>query len=262
MSITLTPFNDGNFCHGYTWSIDDEDLLADQIACVALGQSRHVQKILAGANLGDAPTTENCASAAIELLTVHGGDPWHRDGWMFQVISWIAAYRATPEGIIRAPHMILADKGFDGLQLELDEAGETVIAAIIFEDKATVNPRKVIREEVWPEFEAYDFGEEENMLVAEVVSLLEKQNGLDSDEAIQNILWKEARKFRVSITIGNIHTGTRGRERLFRDYKVTISGNVNRRRAETIYIENLRVWMAALADKAINAVNEKVAAHV
>lgn len=87
MSITLTPFNDGNLCHGYSWSIADEDLLANQIAQVALGQSRHVQKILAGANLGDVPTAANCASAAIELLTVHGGDPWHRDGWMFQVMS-------------------------------------------------------------------------------------------------------------------------------------------------------------------------------
>lgn len=152
--------------------------------------------------------------------------------------------------------MILADKGFDGLQLELGEAGDTVIAAIIFEDKATDNPRKFIREEVWPEFEAYDLGEEENMLVAEVVSLLEKQNDIDPDEAIQNILWKEARSFRVSITIGGIHTGRRGRNRLFKGYKDTISGNVKRRRAETIYIENLRDWMAALANKAINAVKE------
>lgn len=38
------------------------------------------------------------------MLTVAAGaDPYHRDGWIFQVMSWIAAYRATPNSIIRPP---------------------------------------------------------------------------------------------------------------------------------------------------------------
>src|SRR5208337_3361298 len=116
MSIVLTPFEHGALCHGSTWSVEDEDVLADQIARIALGQSRHVQRILAGANFGPPATTANAAIGAVELLTVAGEDPWHRDGWVFQAMSWIAAYGATPGGIIRSPHMILAHKGFDGLQ--------------------------------------------------------------------------------------------------------------------------------------------------
>lgn len=43
-----------------------------------------------------------------------------------------------------------ADKGFDGMQLELNEAGTAVIAIIVFGDKATDNARDTIRDDVWP----------------------------------------------------------------------------------------------------------------
>jgi hypothetical protein len=72
-------------------------------------------------------------TAAIRLLAVPAGsDPRHRDGWMFQTISWLAANRANPTAAIRAPHMILAHKGFDGLQIEIDVSSGLVTAAVIF----------------------------------------------------------------------------------------------------------------------------------
>jgi hypothetical protein len=254
MSITLTPFEHGELCHGSTWTVEDEDVLADQIARIALGQSRHVQKILAGANLGPTPTTANAAAGAITLLTVTGEDPWHRDGWIFQAMSWIAANRATPGGIIRSPHMILAHKGFDGLQLELDRDTGAVVAAVIFEDKATDNPRDTIRDDVWPEFSKLEAGERENVLTAEVVALLQTQPGIDPDIAIQNIIWKEARCYRISITVGDTHANDAGRLRLFRDYDTIAAGAVKRRRGETFCIHDLRRWMNELAQKAIVAV--------
>ncbi|MET4349619.1 hypothetical protein [Bradyrhizobium sp. RT9a] len=39
MSIILTPFEHGALCS--TRTVEDEDVLADQIARIALGQSRH-----------------------------------------------------------------------------------------------------------------------------------------------------------------------------------------------------------------------------
>jgi hypothetical protein len=262
MSITLTPFEHGELCHGSTWTVEDEDVLADQIARIALGQSRHVQKILAGANLGPTPTTANAAAGAITLLTVTGEDPWHRDGWIFQAMSWIAANRATPGGIIRSPHMILAHKGFDGLQLELDRDTGAVVAAVIFEDKATDNPRDTIRDDVWPEFSKLEAGERENVLTAEVVALLQTQPGIDPDIAIQNIIWKEARCYRISITVGDTHANDAGRLRLFRDYDTIAAGAVKRRRGETFCIHDLRRWMNELAQKAIVAVKANMVAHV
>ena len=72
MSIKLTPFNHGELYHGFSWAVQDEDLLADQIARVAVGQSRHVAKILAGAQLGPAPTTAFAVASAI-------ASQWARD---------------------------------------------------------------------------------------------------------------------------------------------------------------------------------------
>jgi hypothetical protein len=262
MSITLTPFEHGELCHGSTWTVEDEDVLADQIARIALGQSRHVQKVLAGANLGPAPTTADAAAGAITLLTVAGEDPWHRDGWIFQAMSWIAANRATPGGIIRSPHMILAHKGFDGLQLELDQDTGAVVAAVIFEDKATDNPRDTIRDDVWPEFSKLEAGERENVLTAEVVALLQTQPGIDPDIAIQNIIWKEARCYCISITVGDTHANDAGRLRLFRDYDTIAAGAVKGRRGETFCIHDLRRWMNKLAQKAIVAVKANMVAHV
>jgi len=261
MSINLTPFEHGSLCHGNTWVVADEHVLAQQIARVALGQSRHVQKILAGASLGAPPSTKNSAAGAIELLTVaEGEEPWHRDGWMFQVLSWVAAHRAAPGGIIRAPHMILAHKGFDGLQLELDKG--KVKAAIIFEDKATDNPRATIRDDVWPEFTAFEAGDRENVLTAEVTALLATQPNVDPDIAIENVIWKNVRQYRVSITVNDSHSDDAGRRRLFKGYDQVAAGENRRRRGETLHIKNLREWMQDLADHAIAAVRAEVTGNV
>ena len=86
MSIGLTPFDHGDLCYGWSWTVPDEALLAGQIARVALGQARHVAKILAGAQLAAPQIEASAAAAAVAMLTVVGPDPSHRDGWMFQVM--------------------------------------------------------------------------------------------------------------------------------------------------------------------------------
>jgi hypothetical protein len=263
MTILLTPFTHEPLCHGNTWKVQDEDQLAEQIASVALGQARHVQRILAGALLAPAPTTKNAANNAITLLTAkEGQDPWHRDGWLFQVISWIAANLASPNAVIRSPHMILAHKGFDGLQLDLDSITGAVTSVIIFEDKATDNPRETIRKDVWGDFQELEEGGRENVLIAEVSGLLQTVKNIDADMAIQNVIWKQARNYRVCITVGDSHATEAGRRRLFRDYDTVATGSAKRRRGETFYVKELRPWMEGLAMKSIAAVQAKVNAGV
>jgi hypothetical protein len=202
-------------------------------------------------------------AAAIDLLTVPAGaDPWHRDGWIFQTISWLAATRASPDPLIRAPHMILAHKGFDGLQLEIDTASGLVAAAVIFEDKATDNPRDTIRDEVWPEFKLLEAGDRENVLSADVSALLITRPDIDTDKAIEKIIWKQIRRYRVSITVGATHASSAGRERLFRGFDTIAGGDVQRRRGEILYIEQLRPWMASLATVAINRLTTMAVASV
>ena len=112
-------------------------------ARVAVGQAEHVANILAQAGLAEAATTAEAIEGAVEHLTLAGVQPYHRDGWMFQVMSWIAAHRHTPGGLIRAPHMIHAHKEFDGIQIDLDSNSGAVTAVVVFEDKAGRSPRQI-----------------------------------------------------------------------------------------------------------------------
>jgi len=46
MPISFTQISENGCWYGSTWSVDDEDALANMIARVALGQSRTVERIL------------------------------------------------------------------------------------------------------------------------------------------------------------------------------------------------------------------------
>lgn len=248
MPLTLTPIDHDNLCHGWRWDIADEADLARKVAMVALGQYRHVAQILAEIDKKPPPTHENAAAAAIKLLTVYdGADPWHRDGWVFQTISWIAAHLTEKGVVARAPHAIEAHKGFDGMQLRLDKKGKSVTAVIIFEDKATESPRETVRTDVWKGIRALEKGERMPELIHEVTTVLEAQQrifpGLDVDEAIETILWEEVRHYRVSITTSSTHAKDAARKRLFKGFDMVAPGEVARRRADTIHFDDLRDWM-------------------
>lgn len=262
MPIQLTPISHKSLVHGYTWDVVDEQLLAELIAHVALGQARHVAKILSNTGVALPLPIHDAWAAAVKMLTVPpGAEPWHRDGWMFQVMSWLSAYKSGPNSLINTPQMIFAQKGFDGIQLDFDPAGN-ISAVVIFEDKATDNPRETIRDDVWPEFEAYESGGDANVLVAEVTGLLEKRQDIDVDEVIRRVIWKDSRHFRVSITVGDTHRTDSGRGRLFKDYDTTIPGDVKRRRGETFYVNDLRAWMDSIAGKVLAHIAALKAAHV
>ncbi len=145
------------------------------------------------------------------------------------------------------PHLIRADKGFDGLQIVLD-GQDAIKAAIIFEDKATVQPRKTIRESVWPEFASFEQGLGVNRLTQEATAILKSSGFNNAPQAVAKIVWKNARSYRVSITASK-STST-SRASLFKDYEVTVPGERGRRRAEVFEVPNLRDWMNDLAAKA------------
>lgn len=266
MILTLTQIDHGNLCHGWSWKIDDEDALAKRVAQVALGQYRHVARILSGDSPPEPGASVDQVASAIGLLSVAPGeDPWHRDGWIFQTISWIAALQQSQGAATRPPHILKAHKGFDGMQLELSDDGSSVKAVIIFEDKATANARRTIREEVWPGIAALEGGERASELTLETCAILEAQQRLnpklDVDAALANILWKDARRYRVSVTVDKKHLDPSLRERLFKGFESKAPGDIKRRRAETIYLPHLRCWMEAFAQRAI-AYLRAISVHV
>lgn len=266
MTLSLVATDHDELCHGWSWEIEDEEELVDQVARVTLGQYRHISKVLQ--RLAPRPpttTAEHVADALDKLALDADGSSSKRDGWIFQVISWIAANANRGNAFIRAPHIRKADHGFDGMQLEMSPDGSTVSAVVIFEDKATTSPRSTVTKKVWPEVKKLEIGQRITELTHEVTSMLEAIHGSASDfaieEAVENIIWKNARRYRISITVGDEHVDQRARKGLFKGFNDRVSGNVNRRRAETICIPNMRDWMEAFTDKVESRISE-LAPHV
>lgn len=250
MPIGLTPFTSGSVCTGYTWQINDESELARLVGRLMLGQYLHVVKVLA--ETGCTPPTSSEAMVASVLRRLYvpdGADPWHRDGLLFQHISWIAAARmASTDAVLCPPHLIPAHKGFDGIQLEVERGAESLSAIIIFEDKATTNPRETVREDVWPGIEAIERGERDVELMQTATLLLQTRSDVNVDAAIANIVWGSVRRYRVSITVGDTHSDPKGRERLFAGFDDAAAGaDIGRRRGETYQLNDLRKWMAEFA---------------
>ena len=247
MAIQLTAFGTDPHWEGNTWSVADVDNLARWVAWVAIGQSAHVSSILNAVTPQPLETNKDAIGGAVSLLEPGAINNDHRDGWLFQVMSWLAAHHHTPGGLMNEPHLIHAHKGFDGLQILLD-GQNAVQATIIFEDKATTQPRKTIREKVWPEFLSLEQGLAVNRLTQEATAILKSAGIPNAPQAVAKIVWKSTRRYRVSITADK-STST-SRASLFKGYEVTVPGERARRRAEVFEVLDLRDWMNDLAAKA------------
>jgi hypothetical protein len=70
--------------------------------------------------------------------------------------------------------------------------------------------------------------------------LLEMAKDIDVDSAVETIVWKSARYYRISITIGDEHNDAGGRQKLFDGYSAVVGGEVTRRRGEVLCLKNLR----------------------
>jgi hypothetical protein len=242
------------------WEPRDHETLARAIADLALGQSAHVERLLRSTDAWRSVPANYAIDAAIKSLSVAPSkDPWHRDGWVFQLISWIAAVEES-DGLTRTPQMDQASKGFDGLQLEFAPGTEYVERAIVFEDKATDSPRDTVRDKVWPEFEDIEAGNRHPALAAEIGSLL---RGRD-EEAIQSTIDRIMRDpsglaYRVSITTGQYHAQAAAFNGLFDGYEDSIPGRRRRRRGNVLEVDDLRNWMDSLCARAIELLeNDRV----
>ena len=255
--ITFSKISCESKWSGTDWTVSDEGSLAELIARVALGQYSHVLKVLEETdNIEYAPTRNSIQGAIRKLTPAHYEYPWQRDGWVFQVIAWIAANLQAPNDPKAPPHIRLADKGFDGLHLKLN-VHDDVERVVICEEKATTSPRTTIKQKVWPEFNDFEKGLREPELVSEATTLLYQYRHINPEKAIAEIFWEDARSYRISITISDKENSENGRKKLFKGYEEIVLGkNVKRRRAETYHNADIRKWIDDLSNEAIACLND------
>ena len=260
MPISFTPISANTNWRGSTWTVNDELQLASMLARVAAGQAAVVEKILQETGCAPPDMATAGLQGARHLLTVrpHEG-PAHRDGWIFQVISWMAAHlqsRTTPQRtLIRPPQMMRAQSGQDGLIIEYSD--DAIARVVICEDKATKNPRQQFRAGILPELEKYETGSRDHELIAGVSAIL-NCNGIEQvDHVVANILWDDQRAYRVATTVSQGQFTAQNRASLFAGYEEAVPGDVLRRRVELMPLADLRPWLQGLAEKALAILDEQ-----
>jgi len=240
---------------GYLWTISDEEELARLVAKVYVGHERHVEKILRQLTPADAKAPSDGALESAKKRL--GGSADHRDGLLFQTISWIVAHKEAGAGsVIRIPHLIPAHKGFDGLQIDI-VGKETLTALVIFEDKATTKSRDTIRDDVWPSFRALEAGERENELMQETTALLDRAENVDRDKIIENIVWEQIRRYRLSITGESAHSKKDRFKSLVEGFEKVAPGEAEKRTAGVLCFDDLRAWMDKFAKRVAKAIDKE-----
>lgn len=236
--------------------INDLDKLAEQVGMLLLGKHRHVAAILAAKQRSVTSSTDvmiDRAQKQLKAITVE--DRYRRDGWLFQMMTWISIRLEQPgiNIISQAPHDNPAQHGIDGLAIILT-TGNRIKNMIIAEDKYTENPRQTIKNQVWPEFELFEKGEFDSKLVTRTTVLLGHLNDDEIDEIIENDIYKTSNRiYRAGITPLAKDAAPKKRKKLFKDYDGCVSGTDHlRRQALTFSQPDIRKWMDAFAVKISN----------
>lgn len=248
-------------CLDEEYTILDKDMIAQWVARLALGQSRHMAKIieeLSSANINVADLTKKSVLERLvmkEGLTDNQKDKFieKRDGWLFQYISWIVVYLQNQGKLFKQyfPHTQTAMHGIDGLAVIVENGH--IVRIIITEDKCTINARNTISSKVFPELDDYENGIKNTELLEKVGDLLDKFE-VDCNDAHNEIEDKNKWQYRISITRQDLHNSQEGRKSLFKGYDTHVSGSIIRRRGSSTNLGDTRAWMDDFSMKVINII--------
>ena len=259
---------------GLLWTIDDIGELAKLIAVIALGQAQHAARIIRelephGPALSDAELyggAKGQMRVRGEMEAQKDTSRYHRDGFLFECMSWIVARQTSSDRtFLKDPHISATTQGLDGLAIEMDPTKPIMISATIFEDKCTENPRQKFQQEIMQTFAEHHASKRQRDLVANAVSLIRESglNGTDATKAAARVLDKKFRTYRASLTVGTSIASTDKRKRLFKGYNDLADITKAQRIGATLVIDgDLRSWFQKLADGVIEALEQFEAVHV
>jgi len=257
-----------DFVTGHIWTVAGIHELAKVIAVIALGQVEHAAEIIN--ELGSVVPVGSRSEfyqEAREQLRIRGTTAnqidvlrYHRDGFLFECMSWIAARQVADENTyLKDPHISSTTQGLDGLIIQMDPEEKVVLHTTICEDKCTQNPRETFRDKVMVAFTEHHQNKRGRDLLANAVSLI-KQSGLRGTAATlaaERVYDKTHRTYRAALTVNSDITTAEERQKLFKGYdELTDISQAQRIGATLIVTGNLRDWFQELADHVMQALEE------
>lgn len=241
---------DDDYCQGIEFDVADVDSLAKTIAFVLIQEYEIARNLVSGiTTLANSVQLEQGDIEDVIHRRLHPTVIYHRDGFLFQLMMWLAAHLDLQDGdLVALPHSQGSAKGQDSIIVH--RSTDAVVALTICEDKATENPRNMVRDEVWPEIEEYEQGGRRDELRSNIIATL-GTGGIPSTEAqnlIRGISWAGKRRYRVRVTVEpNQRTS-----KLFKGFEEIVNGGNEMRRGETTTLPSMRNWMTILAEKIEN----------
>lgn len=240
------------------YEVVDKQQLAEWIATMMLGQYAHIYMIIEKLSPAELPSNNALIDYMLSKLNVPNDNDTlieHRDGWLFQMMSWIALniklHAEYPGCTIHmvAPHDAAAKHGLDGLAMVVTPDNK-IGRIVITEDKCTTNPQSYVRYRVLPEFEDYERHIYDNKLTSELTQLINPASHMGLYIALSpSFANHENWTYRIGITRRDEHNSAEGRGELYKGYDKKVSGKASRRKGASVNLPNLRDWMQDLSDR-------------
>lgn len=111
-------------CKDYEFVVNDKNQLAELIAMLVMGWSRHVSRLIK--NLDPHYPDVDRSTIQSQLDVLNGSDTTKIDGWLFQMISWLVLaeqHKGNPKFFQHSPHPQKAMHGLDGIAITLKADG-------------------------------------------------------------------------------------------------------------------------------------------
>lgn len=266
MPIESTVVEISDHCIGDRWIVSDEENLAELVAIIAKCQFAHAQNILLGLPSADFKFSEEqeeeIKQDIIKYLTVpkeadgsekREGRKWHRDGFLFEAISWIVARKNSPNNVLmRDPHITATTQGLDGLMLELSPEGNSVTKTTVMEDKCVESPAATFKNDVLPAFGTYH--KHNRKVLESVTSLLRGYIPQDIITPVaQQAISKTIRSYRASFPVKDSEDTVAIRAAIFKGYD-QLDGLEKEKRIGGTFLasEDIRNWFENFAKKVIS----------
>ncbi len=257
LAVIPMPLNLPNFpatpeCGGKQWSVLDEDQLALLVAMVLIGRAKHAESVLAGSQQNFAVVPDAVKQQLqVQLHPAPGALTYHRDGLLFEIISWIAArITAAPDEVISTPHLKSTQQGLDKIKIGFDPVARTLTRVVSHEQKCTDQPRDQFRDKVLGAFRDWKAHKRDNELVQAVTGLVERFNLSDEEHLrlYDRLVQAHPLAFQAALTVTPTTFNTARCVSLFGGY-AEITPDFLDRFGDTFPLANIRDWFAAFAQR-------------
>ena len=257
MPLNVPDFPAVPECGGKQWSVLDDDALAMLVALVLVGRAKHAERILTGAQVNTAFVPDALKKQLRQQLqTPPGPLTWHRDGLLFEIISWVVAtLTGISNEVISTPHLKSTQQGLDTIKVGFDPVARNITQVVIYEQKCTDHPRDEFRDKVLKSFLEWKEHKRDNQLVQAVTGLVERFNLTDNEHLAlyDRLVQVHPLTFQAALTVTPPIFDAPRCVSLFSGY-ADITPDIANRLGDTFPLPNIRNWFSVFADSVWNKI--------